>query len=65
MSLDVSADEAREIKAALERVLMELQTELVHSDTREYRAALRERYDRLERITQRLSVFLDAQEAFV
>ena len=60
MRLELTTDEARELRNALALHLRGLQDELVHTDDRAYRAGLREGMSRLERIAARL-----AEPAFV
>jgi hypothetical protein len=47
-------DEARELSSALNRHLHGLRVELADTDDREFRAYLRERMARLERVAARL-----------
>ncbi len=54
MHLDLSEREALDLKTALSLRLVEMRTELVHTDDREYRAGLRAEIDRLEVVLQRL-----------
>jgi hypothetical protein len=58
--LEMSDEEAVELRTALDVHLHELRTELAATEAREYRADLRKRLDRLERITARLSSSPDA-----
>jgi hypothetical protein len=52
--LRLTPDEARDLKLALEVRVQALGIELGGTDTREYRAILRERLERLETILARL-----------
>lgn len=54
MNLDLSAEQARDLKAALELHLRELLEELAHTDDRKYRADLRATLERLEEVRRRL-----------
>ena len=56
----MSDEEAVELRTALDVHLVELRAELAATDMREYRADLRKRLDRLERIAARLSAEPDA-----
>jgi hypothetical protein len=58
--LDITADEARDLKAALEVRLHSLRFELAATDHKEYRALVRQRLDRLEAIAARIGAELDA-----
>lgn len=51
----MSEEEAAELRTALNVHLHELRTELTATEAREYRADLRKRLDRLERIAARLT----------
>jgi hypothetical protein len=53
--LDMSDEEAAELRTALDMHLHELRTELTATEAREYKADLRKRLDRLERIAARLT----------
>ena len=52
--LQLTTDEARDLKVALEVRLHELRVELTSTDTLDYRALLRDRLDRLEAISAHL-----------
>lgn len=56
----MSEEEAVELRTALDVHLVELRAELAATDAREYRADLRKRLDRLERIAARLNASPDA-----
>ena len=51
----MSDEEAVELRTALDMHLHELRAELTATEAREYRADLRKRLDRLERIAARLN----------
>ncbi len=54
MTLELSDNDALVLTEALERHLGDLRDELVHTDERDYRAALRSTLDHLEQIRARL-----------
>ena len=54
MELKLTNGEARELRSALDRRLQELMNEIAHTEDREFRAALRDTYERLERLQRRL-----------
>ncbi|MFN7132235.1 MAG: hypothetical protein ACK4N5_09135 [Myxococcales bacterium] len=56
MTLELSTEEARELRNALDLYLGELHDEIHHSYDRQFRARLREVQDRLGRIAKRLEV---------
>jgi len=58
--LDLSDDEARELKLALETQAHRLRVELINADAREFRAGLRDELTRLERVTERLTASMAA-----
>lgn len=64
MTLELSSEELRELKRALDLYLGEMHDELVHTDDRNYRATLRETYERLERINRRLQAATQAGEVY-
>lgn len=53
--LQLSDAEARHLRAALERDLVELQREIAHTEHREFREILKERQKALTDIVQRLA----------
>lgn len=53
--VDLSDEEALELRTALDVYLHELRAELTGTEAREYRADLRKRLDRLEGIAARLN----------
>ena len=52
--LQMSDAEARHLRAALERDLIELQREIAHTEHREFREILKERQNALTQIVERL-----------
>jgi hypothetical protein len=52
--LNLTPDELRELKQALDDHLHSLRVELASADLREFKAELRQRIDRLEAITARV-----------
>lgn len=65
MHVELSAGEARELRATLEASLQQLLTEIAKADHRAYREELRGRYQRLDAVRHRLDAHLDAaQEAY-
>lgn len=64
MTLELSSDELRELKRALDLYLGEMHDELIHTDDREYRAALRATYERLERIDRRIHAAMQGGEVY-
>ena len=64
MLLEVSEVEARELKQALDTALRTLLDEIAHADQRGYKAALRERYDRLEQLNRRLELSLESSQVY-
>lgn len=53
--LQLSDAEARHLRAALERDLIELQREIAHTEHREFRELLKERQNALTQIVERLA----------
>lgn len=64
MTLELSSDELRELKKALDLYLGEMHDELIHTDDRKYRAGLRETYERLDRISRRLQAAEQGGEVY-
>jgi hypothetical protein len=58
--LELSDDEARELKLALETQVHRLRVELINADARDFKAGLREELTRLERVTERLATSMAA-----
>lgn len=54
MNLEISYEEARELKSALDIRLHEMRNELVHTDDHAYRRELRRSLERLEATAARL-----------
>jgi hypothetical protein len=64
MHLELSLEDARLVKSALDVRVLELRDELVHTDDRAYHASLREDLDRLESLDQRLTALFAAAVGF-
>ena len=58
--LELTDDEARELKLALETQTHRLRVELINADARDFKAGLREELTRLERVTERLTASMAA-----
>jgi hypothetical protein len=54
ISFEMTKDEAIIVQSTIERYLYHLQTEIMHTDRREFREALKEREKFLKEITDRL-----------
>jgi hypothetical protein len=54
ISFEMSKDEATMVQSVIERYLYHLQTEIIHTDKREFRDALKEREKFLKEIIDRL-----------
>lgn len=65
MMLAVTDEEARVLDDLLDGQLAEMRMELARTDDRAYRSDLRDRYDQLERIYQRLRQAGATDEAYV
>ena len=64
MQINLSDEQVRELKSALDRQLHGLETELVHTDDRAYREGLKTSMATLEAIRQRLEVRFDGVEGY-
>jgi hypothetical protein len=64
MLLELSAPEARELKQSVESSLRRLLEEIAHADQRAYRDMLKERYERLDQLNQRLDVSVESESVF-
>jgi hypothetical protein len=56
MKLELSEEDVRLLRHALNRQVLMLRDELAHTDDREYRLDLRRELDRLEKIEEQLSI---------
>jgi len=56
MMISLSEEDLLELRQALELHLGRLQQELVHTEKREYQQSLRQMFDRLDGVRQRLAV---------
>lgn len=64
MLLELSNDEARVLKDAIDSSLLALLEDLAHAEHREFKEALRQRYDRLEALQRRLSLTVESEQAY-
>jgi hypothetical protein len=64
MDLQMTVDEARELKLVLEAKLKTLLQEIARSDTRDFTEELRARLERVEAIDRRLGRLLDEPAAY-
>ncbi|HSP78507.1 MAG TPA: hypothetical protein VLQ93_08270 [Myxococcaceae bacterium] len=64
MLLELTAEEARELKQLLDTALGELHDEIGHTDNRNYREMLRGRYQRLEQINRRLETAVESEQVY-
>jgi transcriptional regulator of heat shock response len=55
MMLSVTDEEARELAGVLDAKLREMRLELARTDDRAYRSDLRDQYEHLDRLRQRLA----------
>ena len=60
INFQMTADEAKMIQGVIERYLYHLQTEIIHTDRREFRDALKERENFLKGIIDRLQTTIMA-----
>lgn len=63
MTLEFTDQEVQELREAVGSVLGRLLGELAHADNREFRQALREKYERLERIERHLASKQESAQA--
>lgn len=54
MQLTLSPDEATELRQLLDAALVDLRSEIHHTDTHDFRQALQRREQRLQQLRQRL-----------
>lgn len=59
MRIDLTTEEARELKTVLDSSLQRLFDELAHADMREFRVELRSRIERLQELDRRLEAVLE------
>jgi hypothetical protein len=64
MLLEMTAEEARELKQALDSVLSELHDEVFHTDNRNYREMLKARQQRLQEIRRRLGPSVESEQVY-
>jgi hypothetical protein len=64
MLLEMTAEEARELKQALDTALSELHDEIFHTDNRNYREMLKARQQRLEQIHRRLEASVESEQVY-
>jgi hypothetical protein len=64
MMLEMSQEDARELKQALDSALRVLLDEIAHADQRAYRDMLRERYDRLNQLNRRLDLASEDSQVY-
>jgi hypothetical protein len=60
ISFEMTAEEAKMVQGVIERYLYHLQTEIIHTDRREFRDALKEREKFLRGIIDRLQTLIMA-----
>jgi len=60
ISFEMTEDEAKMVQGVIERYLSHLQTEIIHTDRREFREALKEREKFLKGIIDRLQTTITA-----
>jgi hypothetical protein len=63
MKIEFTSEETRALKTALDLHVLRLRDELVHTDDRAYRQALRSELDALEAIDRRISLVVAGNEA--
>ncbi len=64
MLLELTAEEARELKQLMDTGLSELHDEIDHTDNRNYREMLKGRYQRLEQINRRLETAVESEQVY-
>lgn len=62
MPIELSEEDARLVKEAIERRRAELQEELVHSDDRTFRKELRAVLERIEQLNRKLDALIQRQQ---
>jgi hypothetical protein len=60
ISFEMTEEEAKMVQGVIERYLSHLQTEIIHTDRREFREALKEREKFLKGIIDRLQTTITA-----
>jgi hypothetical protein len=60
ISFEMTEDEAKMVQGVIERYLSHLQTEIIHTDRREFREALKEREKFLKGIIDRFQTTITA-----
>ena len=65
MMLPVTDEEVTALDELLDARLREMRMEIAHTDDRAYRSDLRDRYDHLERVRQRLREQTTGEEIYV
>jgi hypothetical protein len=65
MMLPVTDEEARELGEVLDEKLAAMRLELAKTDDRAYRSDLRDRYDHLEQLQNRLKQLSTGSEVYV
>jgi hypothetical protein len=65
ISFEMTEEEAKMVQGVIERYLYHLQTEIIHTDRREFRNALKEREKFLKGIIERLqtTIMADSQRS--
>ncbi|NOK08608.1 hypothetical protein [Corallococcus exercitus] len=64
MLLELSNDESRVLKDAVDSSLHTLLDEIAHADQREFKEALRQRYDRLAALQHRLEPIVESEQVY-
>lgn len=64
MMLELSNEESRVLKDALDATLRTLLDEIAHADQREFKEALRHRYDRLHDLQRRLEPLVESEQVY-
>jgi hypothetical protein len=64
MRIDLTTEEAHELKTVLDASLERLFNELAHTDHREFRVELRGRIERLQELDRRLEAVLETPSLY-
>ncbi|MBJ6764934.1 hypothetical protein JGU66_29575 [Myxococcaceae bacterium JPH2] len=64
MLLELSDEDARELKQALDAALRVLLEEIAHAEQHAYRDMLRERYERLDQVNRRVAMATESAEIY-
>ncbi|NOK22194.1 hypothetical protein [Corallococcus carmarthensis] len=64
MLLELSNEESRVLKDAVDSSLRTLLDEIAHADQREFKEALRQRYDRLAALQHRLEPIVESEQVY-